>query len=149
MKSFDAVRGYMSECPVIPMYMFLKENKLETYWDVMMQNGYDDFEYFSNGMEEADVCEMGSNVGMVVGHLSKLVNRWRILRFGNVECTASADGTSIAPEMPDRIKKLLAPSPCSEKIQFFNMVTNDIYNANHTGMTIPALEKYIISQRQI
>ena len=143
----------MTELPSDPMFLFLKNNKLEKYWDDLMQNGYDDYDYFANDMEENDVREMGAAVGMVKGHLVKLVNKWQILRFGADQSSSgsrdSGSASEVSVKMPDRIKRLLAPSPTTEKVSFFNMVTTDIFNANNDIMTLPKLESYILSQRQI
>ena len=136
----------MSDLPVDPWFLFLKKNKLEKYWEPLMNEGYDDFDFFTN-MTEEEVRKMAETVCMASGHTAKLINVWRTQKFGDTEQETSSVSMQSDVTMPERIKRLLAPHPTTEKISFYNMVTQNIFNANHACMTTPKLESYILSQR--
>ena len=53
------------------------------YWEVMMNEGYDDFDYFSKRCDEEVVVEMANTIDMKSGDREKLLSRWRVLRYGD------------------------------------------------------------------
>ena len=65
-----------------PMFCFLQENTLEKYWASIQQNGFQDF---SEEMKVEDVKDMGKTAEMVPGHLNKLIHKWQLLNFGNMQ----------------------------------------------------------------
>ena len=136
------------EAPEDPLHRFLREAKLDSYWNAMMEKGYDDYEHFTTNASEEEVLNMANTVGMKPGHRDRFLSRWRITK--HIDTPAPSTSTLIHDTpMPKRISKLLLPYPSEDKQSFFNMVVKDIYRNNHSLMTVPSLETYIINQREL
>ena len=132
-----------------PFFTFLAKIKLESFWGSIIDNGYDDFEYFRDSMELDDVKSMLNEIGMTLkGNVQRVVGQWRLLRHGKESSTSSSPPTQpTTTVLPPEIQRLLLPNPVSNKNIHFNNTTHSIFNDNSKLMHIHQLIDYITSQR--
>ena len=135
-----------------PFFEFLVKIKLESFWGSIIDNGYNNFEYFRDSMELNDVKSMLTDIGMTLkGNVQRVIGQWRLLRHGKKSPSSSSSSPTqptTTTVLPLEIQRLLLPNPVSDKNIYFNNTTHSIYNDNSNLMNIHQIVSYITPQRE-
>ena len=109
---------------------------------------YDDFDYFLQLKDEAEVLAMCSRceISKYV-HVQKILSGW----LAETKCTKIENKPSTVPsEIPEVVQALLIPSPNTEMQNHFNNTVRDIFEKSYNMFSDQwQFKKYVVGQRQM